>query len=264
MADFKAITPDASVFASQDQGYLTALAADLNNPMRRLELIRRMEGQGGGQQAYLQALSEAQRTQLAGAERDGQRGLATAYLNNIANIANAGISNAVQLPDNPYLRVNQDQLQMSDVINMNEGLSSNFKTTTEGLANLSTVGYLPNAETVGKMITGPFETEAMAVQPYMSPQATSQRITAEAARTNSQANMIDAKNPAKYRSNSNNDDKVVTTYIGGEPISTTVTTKGRGAPAQAAPNVGPAPSLNGATLGIDPTTGQVVVIPAKK
>lgn len=220
MADFRAISPEASVFAPGQgaQTYLGALAGDLNNPLRRFEAIRRMNQGGGGQENYLQALSEAQRTQLQGAERENSAKLSTAYMNNAANMANAGISSAVMPADTSYLQLNPEQLQQADLIAANKGLSGNFDTVTQGIERLGKVGYLPSAEVVGQMITGPFEEQAMQVQPYMTPGDTSQRMTAEASQTNAAANMMDAKNPAKYRNSGGNDQsKVNVDFVGDRP-----------------------------------------------
>lgn len=220
MADFKAISPEASVFApgQGEQTYMGALAGDLNNPMRRFELIRRMNQGGSGQQAYLQALSEAQRTQLQGAERENSAKLSTAYMSNAANMANAGISSAVLPADTSYLRLNEGQLQQADLIAANKGLSGNFDTVTQGIERLGKVGYLPSAEVVGQMITGPFEEQAIQVQPYMTPGDTSQRMTAEASQTNAAANMMDARNPKKYSNSGGSDkNKVTVDFVGDRP-----------------------------------------------
>jgi hypothetical protein len=230
---YAAIKPDASAFQDPAaQGYMQQLGADLNNPLRRLELLKRMRSGGQGVQGYLQALSEAQQAQLQGSAQEGAMEIDKAYLNNVANMANAGVAGAVQLRSPTYLNVDPSRLDVADVVNLNEGLSGNFKTTTEGIENLAGAGYLPPAETVGQMITGPFEEQAMTVQPYMTPEDQSKRMTAEAAQTNAAANMIDAKNPRKYSSSSSNDDKTVTTYILGPngertPLSATVTSKGQ-------------------------------------
>lgn len=144
------------------------------------DILRGMNAEmmaGREQQGYLDAMQAANINQLAGSAAENEMELKRALIQQAAPLAQAGIAGAAPLESVGF---NQPYLQTADIGVLNSKRAGAFKDRATGLNQLAGTPYMPTQEAVGQILTGPEDTEALPVVPYISYDDSTKRLAAEA------------------------------------------------------------------------------------
>lgn len=187
--------PNAQAYGTYEQALAQMLSGGgaIAGPLNALALngyARQERGQ------YDLALQRTQALQQQEMERAAQAELAKTYLQQIAPMAAAGVSSAV--PSDQFgVQTLLPMMQAADNSVINENESVGLKNNSSAIANMAEVGLLPNPAGVADILfDGGIQTsENEPFLPYMTPDATSDRIRADASTTSANAAMANASRP---------------------------------------------------------------------
>jgi len=268
---YNAVAPNAGIFQNDARaGYLGLLASQKADPILaaadRFALM--IEANQGGDKTlqYLAALKATNDQQARQAELETQADVTKSYLAALAANANAGVSSAVTLPENPYFTVNADQLAAADTVALDAAAQGAFKDRATGTTELLDAGVNPGATYIAQSLAGPLnEAPPEVSMGYMTPMATTARMNAQANQTQAGA----AVTRANREPTASQLAKIsYTPSMYGLPVAPTF----RGTPEQVAaaqaawaktqgqaqPAPTSAPNTKGKRFVYDPTTGTVV------